>query len=160
MATASKSGFVRETRDGKRVYVKRLSSGCDIVRYDAKKYKEYNVYDANGIYLGWTTNLDEAEYMAAKGFVNNPGSDHASELSLWVFWNDAVAAGCSVFLGDDGEQVIAMTDNLFMIAKKDDHGWDVEVLNHLDFEYRYGDETFSSVHQLKRIHKSQAFTLE
>ena len=69
--------------------IKKLGSGGWV----HKRFNEYHAYSREGKFLGYTPRLVAAEVMASNGYVNNLGIDDANDLSLWVAWNDGVAAG-------------------------------------------------------------------
>jgi hypothetical protein len=160
MTTAMKkkqSGYHRQRRDGKSVLIKSLSMGGEIHRCG----QEFNAYDANGNFLGWTENEAEAEYMASHGFVNNPGCDRASDLCWWSLWNDVVDSGHQVLLGSDGEQIISLDHHLFMVAVDAKGGWEIEVLTDQEMGSRYStSEEFDCVSELKVCPKTSVFRLE
>lgn len=156
MTTKAKPEFRRENREGSYVYVKRLAIGGEVHRDG----EEFRAYDADGHYLGFSNDQQEAELMASSGFTNIPHMEESSDLSWWVLWNDHVESGNRVFLGDDGEQVIAVRNDLYMVAKEDDRGWDIEIIDDVTLFDRYRNDTYDCVVELKIIPNSKAFRLE
>ena len=55
--TKAQKEFIRESRDGKYCYVKRMPSGGEVHRDKS----EYFAYDSVGKYLGWTDDQTAAE---------------------------------------------------------------------------------------------------
>lgn len=136
MATKTKSEFKRLKRGDKLCRVKELPGGAEI-RVDGG---EFYAHDAKGRYLGWTNNQPEAEHMATTGHVNM--MDDASDLSLWLVWNDALDSGENVLEDGEGNQFLSLGHGVVMIACEDKHGWSVELITNQELWDRYKDDEF------------------
>lgn len=146
----TKSEFKRK-KDGEGKYraTKALSNGS----YVERNREEFSAYDANGTYLGWTNDQKAAEWMAENGYPNDTafGND-TTELSLWEFWNDAVFGGeVTVAQARDGTQVIRVTHDLYMTAKPDEHGFEVEIIDDVEFYDTFGTEADPSILDLQLL---------
>lgn len=119
---AKKTEYKRLEREGEKRLVRVLPNGGEVRKYP----HEFNAYDAKGRYLGFTGDEDQAVWMAANGFPNR--LDDCNELSLWLAWNDAVDSGNHpVEDSTTGEQFIMLRDGVVMCAKRDKHGWGVQL---------------------------------
>lgn len=105
---------------------------------------EFTAYDNKGNYLGFVADETVATRMAQSGRIGVATADVANPLALWAFWNDAVDGGARVMLSDDGYQIVAMTDSIFVRAKDDKHGWDVDVITDVELGERYWDEVYQA----------------
>lgn len=144
MPKTKPTGFKRVKCDaGKSRLVKALPNYSKIERCG----KDYEVYDTQGNYLGFSKDLSEAEFMALNGYTNR--MDNASDLSLWLVWNDAVASGEKVLEDDEGKQFLSLDHDVVMSAKEDEHGWDVELLSGQLFWDNYRSKEFEGVLALK-----------
>jgi hypothetical protein len=137
-----KSEFKRVNRDGQYRYVKEVAGGGEVHR---SKY-EFAAYDKDGHYLGFCADQDKAEAMAFSGSPNDMTLDVANELSLWVMWNDAVNGGARVMSDDDGYQIMALPNGVFMRAKDDGKEYETELLSDVEMEEQYWDEANQSYH--------------
>jgi hypothetical protein len=143
-----KSAYKRVKRDGKICYVKTLANGAEV----HKDGDEFLAHDSAGHYLGFTADEEEAEHLAVNGYVNVPYLDYANELSLWLVWNDAVeCGGCRVMQAADGTQILALPNSIYMTAKRDEHGYAVELLAEDELYSRYGSNDFDSCLEVKVI---------
>jgi hypothetical protein len=130
--------FKRVKRNGDTLYIKTLPGGAEVHRSKG----EFTVYDYDGNYLGFTADQAKAEAMAMRGRPGLITIDGASDLSLWVMWNDAIENGARVLTDDDGWQIIFIRDGIFMRAKEDDSGYDVDLLTDEEMaSYYWDDET-------------------
>lgn len=156
MATKTKerSEFTRELRDGHYHHVKRLAFGGEIHR--GKDGETFDAYDSAGTFLGWSTNQAEAEFMATKGFTATPTADPAGDLSLYVLWDDAVDSGTRVMVGDNGEQIIALSNSVLLVVTPDRQ---CEIITDVDLYDRYANDEFDSVVELATIPNDKAIRL-
>lgn len=132
------AGFKRKKHsDGKFRYTKALDGGAEVVFED----DDFWAYDAQGRQLGWTSSQKEAEFMAVHGFPN--GMDDASDLSLWLAWNDAVRSGEIVLQDEQGRQFLSLGHRVVMSAMHDEHGFDIELMAEQDFWEAHAAEGFN-----------------
>ena len=124
--TKKLSGFKKEKdNEGNNALVKRFENGS----YIAHSGEEFYAYNERGQYLGFSTEQDEAEFMAQNGFANQ--IDDISDLSLWVMWNDAVDSGEKPLEDPEtGEQFLALPNYKTIISVQEgEHGWDVNIIS-------------------------------
>lgn len=120
--------------------VKSFPNGAKVV----KDGREFNAYDGNGSFLGWTEDRKIAEYLAETGRVNSASIDHAGELSRWQMWNDGLDSKVRIMADTDGRQIMSLDDGMFMIASRDKSGWTTVIMDDSTFEDQYWDDATQS----------------
>lgn len=119
---------------------RRLDNGAIIIIEGSTRQDGAEAYDANGRWLGLFRSVALAEEAAEEGYCAD-FQEKASELSAWQLWNDATQHGTSVLEDDHGAQIIKVSDEVYLRAKSDKHGWAVDWLNdkELNSEYYVGE---------------------
>lgn len=161
----AKSGFKRvKDHNGTRL-IKVVGAG-----YIAKSIKgtTFDAFDHKERLLGSTTNQAEAEYMAEN---NKPNvfTDRVSDLSLWVAWNDAIAAGEKPLLNEkEGIQYLSLGNiyiegkgyltEIVLSAMPDDQGWDIGIISMEYLRQIYSNEEFPGV--LNLVFAEKPYVLE
>jgi len=134
--TKSASGFKREKRDGRTVLVKKAGNG-EVVKNGPA---DFLAYDSSGNYLGFFGEEATAAVAAARGRPSIAHIDSASDLSLWVAWNDGLDSGARVMADQDDRQIMCFSDSIFLRAHDDRKSWIVEVLTDAEMSDEYWDD--------------------
>lgn len=129
--------FKREKRDGKYIWVWKLPNGAEVHQYSVEG--DYSVYDSEGRYLGFTATMRHAEFLGSSGRMNVL-PDTVSELDLWDLWNMATCHNRPVVCQRTKEQILMLPGDIAMVAKKEDDGYEVRLLDQQEFEEQYFDQ--------------------
>lgn len=122
--------FKRKAINSQWVYVCPVEGGGEVHRIREKLMTvAYDAYDSRGNYLGQTEDIEVAKYMAGTGCLTTSvlTGDHVSHLSMWVLWCLGVDSGRTVFKDKFGSQIMAISNNAFMVLTNDDNSWDMTV---------------------------------
>lgn len=141
-------GYTRLLRANKMLWTKILPSGAEVrVTNTSKDAEEFEAFDSNRRYLGFTRSQEEAETMATEECPNS--LEEASELELWGLWNALIDRNRDVVEAEDGKQFVFVRDGVFIQAESDVHGYSLQFISESVLREMYSHPKFPQILRLK-----------